>query len=121
MSEVKHATLFYRGSKHVYMEDINFNEASTAKIRQFIGADAIERSKVSPKATIDFTAGIPDTGAPQYRIDLRRGEEVTLTWAGADNVRHEMWGIVQSANETDPKEGEHRISVTLDAVIKSPR
>lgn len=119
--EIKHATLFYRGSKHIYMEDINFNESSTAKIRQFIGVDAIERSKVSPKGTIDFTAGIPSTGAPSYRLDLRRGEEVALMWAGGDGVKHEMWGIVQSANETDPKDGEHRISLTLDAVIISPR
>ncbi len=119
--EVKHATLFYRGSKRALMEDINFNETSTAKIRQFIGADAIERSKVSPKAAISFTCGIEDTGAPQYRLDLRRGEEISLTWAGADNVRHELWGIVQSAEEGDPKEGEHRLSVSIDAVIKSPR
>lgn len=121
MSEIKHATLFIRGGKEVYLEDANFNETSTAKIRQFIGADAIEKSKVSPKGTIDFTCGIPSTGASQYRLNLRRGDEVTLMWAGADGIKHEMWGIVQSCNETDPKEGEHRLSVALEAVIKSPK
>jgi hypothetical protein len=32
-----------------------------------------------------------------------------------------MWGITQDADETDPKDGEHRISVTMDAVVVSPR
>jgi len=119
--EIKHATLLIRGSKDVYLEDINFNEATTAKIRQFVGADAIERSKLSPKGTVDFTAGIPTTGATQHRINLRRGSEIGLTWIGGDNIRHEMWGITLSANETDPAQGEHRISVSMDAVITSPK
>ena len=121
MPEIKHATLRFRGSKDIYVEDANFNETSTAKIRQFVGADAIEKSKVTPKATVDFTCGIPTSGAIQYRLNLRRGDEVNLTWDGADNVKHEMWGIVQTANETDPKEGEHRLSVTLETCIITPR
>lgn len=119
--EIRHATLLQRGAKDVYLEDIGFKESSAAKIRQFIGADAIERSKVSPKAVITFTAGIPMTGGTNHRLNLRKGTEITLTWVGGDNVRHEMWGITQDADETDPKDGEHRISITMDAVVVSPR